>query len=120
MPEAPAYIVVTFTVPTAADGLSDAKDLGGYTPVAIDMPADWTAGNITFQAKALDSETVFDNVYDSGGTELSVTAAEDRYIVLDSVARQALTGVIKLRSGTSGTPVQQGASRTVRVVCRKD
>jgi hypothetical protein len=46
---------------------------------AIDMPADWDAANLTFQA-SYNTGGTFDDLYDQYGTETSVTAAADRYI----------------------------------------
>lgn len=114
---------VTQTAVIAESGnLSGAMDLGvvNYDSgiLAIDMPAAWTAANLTFQASADDN--TYDNVYDSDGNELTVSAAADRYIVLTEGERSMLRGVrfLKVRSGTSGTPVAQDAERSILLVVR--
>jgi hypothetical protein len=83
-------------------------------PVAIKMPASWTTANLTFRA-ASGSETPGD-LYD-GATEVNVTAAASRYIVLEGAVFFTVR-TLQIRSGTSGTPVNQGAARTLRVICR--
>ena len=83
-------------------------------PVAIKMPAAWTTANLTFLA-ASGSETPGD-LYD-GATEVSVTAAASRYIVLEGAVFFTVR-TLRIRSGTSETPVNQGAARTLRVICR--
>jgi len=82
---------------------------------AIVMPSSWTAANLTFQA-SIDG-TTYNNLYDYNGSEVTVTAAASRYIVLDPLTFAGVAGV-KIRSGTSGTPVNQGADRTLTLVVR--
>jgi hypothetical protein len=93
--------------------LSAEIDLNGQLPVAIVMPAEWTAANLTLQISIDDDGAIFNNVYD-GSTEYTVTAAASRYICLEL----ALVGVrkLKIRSGTSGTPVNQAAARALSIV----
>lgn len=106
--------------------LSNICDLRNHRIVAIEMPAAWTAASITFQSIIRDdaggqstalTETFLD-VYDSAGAEVAITAAASHYIVLTDIQRQELAGLgrTKIRSGTTGTPVNQGAARTVRLV----
>lgn len=103
---------------TIANGasLSGAAFVGGRLS-AIIMPAAWTAANLTFQGSEDDS--TYNDLYDDAGTEYVVTAGASRYIVLDPLA---FVGVdfVKIRSGTSATPVNQGAARVVRFVLRQD
>lgn len=95
-------------LPAGATGLSEAIQLNGRL-VGIQMPATWAAANITFQASA-NGDTFYD-VYDSAGTEVSVTAVQARYIVLDPTARGFFH--LKVRSGTAATPVNQTTARTL-------
>lgn len=102
---------------TIASGQSLSSSVGigkACTPVALRMPDEWTAANITFLASPNSSTPV--SLYD-GGTEVQVTAAAGRYITLDAAVFFSVR-VLQLRSGTAGTPVNQAASRTIRVVCR--
>lgn len=101
---------------TIANGasLSGAVDLGaGAVLAAIYMPAAWTAASLTFQASA-DGVTYVD-VYDDGDVEYEIAAAASRSI---KVSLEDFIGVryLKVRSGTTATPVAQGASRSIVLV----
>jgi hypothetical protein len=111
---------------TIANGASQSSevDLRNLLLCGIVMPADWTAANLTFLGAAGAQDGVNDiglyqDVYDADGTELNVTAASDRHIV---VSPSAFAGIqyLKVRSGTTGTPVNQGAARTLYLVCRSE
>jgi hypothetical protein len=95
------------------------QDLGGYTPIAILMPPAWTAANLTFRG-TIDGSTLVD-VYDSTGTELTVTAAASRYVVFTSAHIAAFAGLqgVTIRSGTAGVPVNQGGARTLYLIGRR-
>lgn len=84
--------------------------------VAIQMPASWTAANLTFQGS--NDNTNFFDVYNLDGDEYTVTAAASRYIVLSPFEFQ-WARYIKIRSGTTGTPVNQSADRTIVLVTRR-
>jgi hypothetical protein len=100
------------TIAVGATGLSQAILLGGKRICGVIMPAAWTAANLTFQG-SVDGTTFFD-MYDEAGAEISITAAASRYIGCDALALE-LSGVeyLKVRSGTTGTPVNQAAAREV-------
>ena len=105
---------------TIANGasLSGEIDLEGFKNFAIEMPAAWTAANLTFQAASASGGT-FQNVHDDAGTEVVVTAAAARVIGMDAVKRElAALRFIKIRSGTTGTPVNQGAARTLTLILK--
>lgn len=109
----------TVTIASAAS-LSGAINLGGRAPVGILMPAAWTAASLTFQA-SLDGVT-FGNVYapDPTGVQAEVEHATDvdRWVTLfpDQFAGARY---LKVRSGTAGTPANQGAERILTVVLRE-
>lgn len=100
-----------------AASLSGAINLGDGGLVALKMPSAWTAAALTFKAAEKEDGTYYD-VYDSTGTALSVTAAASTYILL---APSTFAGLrfIKIQSGTTGSPVAQGAARTIIVLVRK-
>ncbi len=79
----------------------------------IIMPS-WTAANLTFQvAGETDSGSgVHVDSYDDLGVESLVVAAADRHLSLDP-DQFAGARYIKIRSGTTGTPVTQAAARTL-------
>lgn len=98
---------------------SNVVDLEMYVLCGIHMPAGWTAAAITFLAghENEDGGTDYLPIYDTTGSEVSVTTAAGRHVV---IAPSVFAGVrwLKLRSGTSGTPVNQGADRTLHLVAR--
>jgi hypothetical protein len=105
---------------TIANGasLSGAAFIGGpergLSLLKITMPADWTAASLTFQSCDTVDGT-YQNYYAADGTEVTVQAADDRDI---GIAAQDFAGVtyLKVRSGTSGAAVNQGAARTIYLV----
>lgn len=115
-PAASPLRVESFTI-ASGESLSAAIDLTGCVPVAIIMPASWTTADLTFQASDLASSATYSNVYDEFGSEVVVSAAASRHIVLDPSTWVSCRN-IKIRSGTSGTAVNQGADRTIKLVCR--
>lgn len=80
---------------------------------ALQMPAAWTTGKLTFQG-SYDGNTFY-NVYDEDGNELEVEAAAQRFIILDPAKFIGLQR-LKIRSGTSGVAVNQGAARDIQVI----
>jgi hypothetical protein len=109
--------IPTTTTATIDNGasLSGAVNLSGFTLIGIDMPATWTAANLTLQA-SVDNST-WDNVFDFLGTEVTITAAASRFILLNP-ADFVSVRYLKVRSGTSGTPVNQGGARTITLIVR--
>lgn len=103
--------VESFSIANGASLSDEIAILGDV--VAIIMPSAWTAANLTFQAGS--DDTAVANMYDEFGNEYTVTAAASRYIFVDP-ADFAGVAKLKVRSGTSGSAVNQGAARTVKVV----
>ena len=101
---------------TSGQSLSASVDIKDQPIVAIQMPSTWTTANLTFQGSS--DGTNFFNVYNMEGDEFTVTVATSRYVVLNPFEFQ-WARFIKIRSGTSGTPVSQGADRTIVIVTRK-
>jgi hypothetical protein len=96
--------------------LSDAIELDpAHYAFAIGMPAAWTAANLTFQVSH-DGAT-WKNLYDDEGNEVTVTAAASRMIRLYPEEWSAFK-YLKIRSGTSGSPVTQAADRTIGILTR--
>ncbi len=100
------------------ESLSGVVDLGGHALVGIIMPAAWTAAALTFQASNASGGT-YANVYDDSAVEVTVQAAASRAIAVDMAAlKLAPWRYIKIRSGTSATPVAQEAERTLTLVLK--
>src|SRR5687768_4274162 len=96
-------VQVTLATIDAAASLSGAIDLGNVKAARISMPADWTAADLTFQVLSSDGST-YQNLYDKDGIEYTVTASEDREIILPVSDFLGITQM-KIRSGTSAVPV---------------
>jgi len=99
----------------SGEALSGAIQLHGYRVSGIQMPSSWTTAALTFQG-SVDGVT-FNDIYDEAGVEFSVAAAASIYIGLDAGALE-LSDIpyLKVRSGTTGTPVNQGAAREIKLV----
>ena len=101
---------------TIANGgnLSGMAELHGATIAALILPTIDNAA-ITFQGSG--DRINFKNVYDDQGNEVSIVASTgDR-----AVRAPAVVGsfkYIKVRTGTSGTPVNQTAARTIGIVLK--
>lgn len=96
--------------------LSDGVDLGYCVVCAIQMPAAWTTANLTFQGRCA-PELAWMDVYTSTGVEVNVTAAASRFIIVDPSDFAGLR-FLRVRSGTTGTPVNQAAGRELRLMVR--
>lgn len=110
---------------TIANGqsLSGVVPLQGLEVVGIIMPAAWTAAALTFQSADIadppaGGSTTYQNIYSTGGTELNYTVDAARRIPVDPNAFGRHSAV-KVRSGTSGAAVNQGADRIGYLVVRK-
>jgi len=94
--------------------LSSGYSLQGRILTGIYMPSAWTAAGLTFQA-SYDNATWF-NVYDTSGELAITTAAASLYLAMDGTKFLGIS-FIRVRSGTAGTPVAQGAARTLVLMC---
>ena len=101
---------------TSGQSLSASVDIKDQPIVAIQMPSTWTTANLTFQGSS--DGTNFFNVYNMEGDEFTVTVAASRYVVLSPFEFQ-WARYIKIRSGTSGAPVNQAGDRTLVIVTRR-
>lgn len=105
------------------EAISGSVDLGGFSLIALEMPELWAGTQVTFQCKAERSQTSaesiedWDNVYDSAGNELTVTVAANR--VVTDIPELAPLRFIRIRSGTSTTPVNQSPSKQIRIICKQ-
>lgn len=109
LPVGGGFRTITATI-SGGGSLSAEVDLNGHNIVGIYMPGTWQTANLTFQASNATGGTFYD-VYDSAGNELVVTAAASRVIV--DVPELAPIRFLKVRSGTTGTPVVQAANRNI-------
>jgi len=95
-----------------ANGASSSADidLGVARLNRIDMPAAWTAANLTFLTSS--DNITWRDLYDKAGVEYSAVAAASRSIIvpLDDMLS---VRYLRIRSGTSAVPVIQLALRTL-------
>ena len=99
----------------SGESLSGAIYLGGIRLFGLVMPSTWTTANLTFQVSV--DGTTYQNLYDGDGTEVQVTTAAGYTHTLDPALFAAIP-FVKVRSGTSGTPVNQGGDRTIGLILR--
>ncbi len=99
--------VSTVTATIADDAsLSGAVDLGSGMMLCGVAADDWTAADMTFQvADAIDG--TFYDLYDQNATEKNVKFAADRHVALDDGTFWTGVRFLKIRSGTSASPVVQ-------------
>lgn len=119
--QSPIDASLTATIANGAS-LSGAVALGGFVPVGIVYPAAWTAAAISFEG-SYDNGTTYVEVCNSDGTEYTIASAnvqtaDSRYVPLTYASFLGLTH-LKVRSGVSGTPVNQLAARTIIPVLRR-
>lgn len=84
--------------------------------VGIEMPAGWTAGNLTLQAliDQVAGVPTWGNVVDAAGAALVVAATPTAGTYLPIAPTAALTGLGRIRLVAGAA---QGADRVIRVVC---
>ena len=102
---------------TIEDGnsLSAAVFMKGRVLCGIFIPASWTTANITFQGCSTPGGTYVD-VYDTSGSELTLTgAASSVYLAVDPINFYGINH-LKVRSGTTGTPVNQSGDITLELM----
>lgn len=105
--------MTSVTIAESASLSSEVRIPEGMFLAGIQIPSVWTSANITFQA-SIDGATYTD-VYEIDGSELMVTVGGASRMVV--FGPQAWPGFrfIKLRSGTTATPVVQAAARTLNL-----
>lgn len=107
---------VAATVIGNGQSLSDTVNVGGLRLCGIAMPAVWTGSALTFQMSP-DGGTSWVDMYDDAGAEFMIIAGASRYLMLDPAAFAAVQW-LKIRSGTAGAPVAQGADSTLNLILR--
>jgi hypothetical protein len=105
----------TTTTATIASGasLSGIIDLGTNDLIGIIFPATWTTASITFQF-SIDGTNFYDAY--SSTAELSSTAASASRMISINAVTYDMGRYIKIRSGTSATPVNQAADRILTLI----
>lgn len=119
--------VISAQIP-ANEALSGGVDIGDAEHIAIELPDNFTGNTLTFQARPqkVDSNIIgeniidWDNVYDDTGTEVSITVASNRVVVIGTVTKAALVACryIRVRSGTSAAPVTVNPGANIRFILK--
>lgn len=100
----------------SGQSLTDAINLGGLRLFGAAIPSVWTSADITFQV-SLDNGATWIDLRQQDGTEIVMSGQTGSCIVLVPTLFAAFQ-FVRLRSGTSGTPVTQAADRTISLVVR--
>jgi hypothetical protein len=106
-------VAVTITSGTA---LSPAVPLGEFVLTGIAMPAAWDAAALSFQVSADGGQTYGE--MQTTAAAVSYLAAANQFIAIDPAIWRGIN-MIKVRSGSSGTPVNQTADRVLTLVTRR-
>jgi len=97
-----------------AASLSGAANLKGLALCGFIMPNGWTAAGLSFNV-SIDG-TNYNYLY-WGGSEVAETVDVDQHVSVDPVKFLSAKHV-KVLSGTVAVPVNQGAERTIKLLCR--
>jgi len=99
--------------------LSNGALLGDHVLVGIQMSAAWSAASLTFQI-SYDLGASFHDLYDDSGSEVTLAPAAPAGKYLQ-ISPDPFGGIVllKVRSGTTGTPVNQAADRNLILTTRK-
>jgi len=116
----------SFRVPViiaSGASLSGPVDLQGATLVGIEMPDTWTAASITLQAKSDPaSATFFEaqrvDALNGAAVAIQFNVAQAIYYSIINVRDLSALRYVKVRSGTSGTPVAQAAERSFYLIAK--
>jgi hypothetical protein len=101
--------------------LSAPVALGALTLCGISMPAAWTAATLSYQASP-DGGTTWQELFDDAGNAISTQAAAGQMILTLKIPEYCLRGInlLKVRSGSSGTPVVQSGGATINLLTRNE
>lgn len=100
----------------ASQSVSTPVHLNNAALVGLYVPLGWTAADITFQVSR--DGTNWSNVRDAEGTEVSLAGfSAGDYVALPAGAFHGVE-YMRLRSGTSGSPVAQSGEGTLYAVIR--
>lgn len=111
-------ITSTTATITSGSSLSGVVNLNGYNKFTIIMPSAWTAASITFQASASSTGPFVDLLTESG-TEVTISVTANGVYPLTTASEYlSYLPYIKIRSGTSATPVNQASNRTITIVMK--
>lgn len=100
----------TVTIPSG-QSLSTPLEINDNLLMALSAPSQWTTANITFQVSYDDSD--YRDLYNDAGEEVVATIVAGKFQFITEPIVFSPFNYVKLRSGTSASPVNQAASRQV-------
>jgi len=102
---------------TAGASLTGTINLAGLRLFGLIMPADWTTADLTFQMSP-DAGMTWANMLDQNGSEILSVGTPNSYITINKASDFAPLQYLRIRSGSSSSPVTQTASRVLQLVLR--
>ncbi len=115
----------------ANQALTGEFDLGEHDLFAFEIPTGFSGTTISFQSKTKHQPEAGDlnpeeaenwrNVFDSSGTELTVTVASNRIVVPTAAVKEALAPLryLRIRSGTSAAPFNQNPTQLIKIIAKR-
>jgi len=104
----------TVDLSTAADGVSDAINIGGLTLSSIQMSTAWTDAGIGFNAN-VDGSTNFFEVKNTLGDSLVFQTSANRIVAFDPAQFAGLQWLQLVSRTTAGVAVAQAATRVLKL-----
>lgn len=113
--------------------VSGGVDLGTNQLVAFEIPANFTAATLTFQSKSKQKGTAdigddtdpeeeenWRNVFDTSGTEISITVTANKVVVPTAAIAAALAPLryLRIRSGTAASPVTINPGGIIKILTK--
>lgn len=112
-----SFVPKSTTIASGAS-LSAGVSCLGFVLLGVELPSTWTNADVTFQGSTDDGATYKDLVDEDGVEILYDCVVNDNKIHLALPASPMIGGLthIKVRSGTSAIPVNQGGDRSVKLI----
>ena len=116
-----SYTFLSSGMASASPAVTGGVAMGADTLVGIWMPAAWVAAALTFQVSP-DGGTTWLELFNDSGVAVSITAAAGQFISLVTNSNYTWRGInmLKVRSGTSGSPIIQTGGATVTLIGRPE
>jgi len=112
-----ALVVLNGPIIQAGESLSDPLDCSAGEIVRITMPGAWDGAALTFQAST--DGILFNDLYFPNGEEVAMQVRPGAGVLLNAMSVLAVE-FLKVRSGTSKSPVPQSMLREFAVSLKTD
>lgn len=101
---------------TSGQSLSASIEVNGEHVIGVIVPAAWTAAGLSFQG-SFDGTNFFE-LYDMTGVAITIPVVASSYTVIQPTAMHGVN-FVKVRSGTSGSPVTQASTMVLTLLTRR-